>query len=171
MTIGGDTGPESLNRKNKYNQSLKDNRMNWLPRRTVVIPIDFSDDSFASLEAAREMSQDPSSLHVLHVLPILEAADPGIIWHTIDDESRRRHAKAALLEELKKRQWDDMNVEVLIGDPGHEIVNYAEELNAGLIVVASHGQGAIRRLLLGSVADRVVRLANCPVLVLKHKKT
>ncbi len=77
--------------------------MNWLPRRTVVIPIDFSADSFASLEAAREMSQEPSSLHVIHVLPILEAADPGVIWQTIDDTSRRQHAKDALLEELEKR--------------------------------------------------------------------
>lgn len=124
--------------------------MNWLPRRTVVIPIDFSADSFASLQAAREMSQEPSSLHVIHVLPILEAADPGIIWQTIDDASRRQHAKDALLEELEKRQWGDMNVEVLIGDPGHEIANYAEELDAGLVVVASHGQGVIKHLLLGS---------------------
>ncbi len=144
--------------------------MNWLPRRTVVVPIDFSVDSFASLETAREMSQEPLSLHVIHVLPILEAADPGVIWQTIDDASRRQHAKDALLEELQKRQWDDMNVEVLIGDPGHEIANYAEELDAGLVVVASHGQTGLRHLLLGSVAERVVRLAKCPVLVLKHKK-
>ncbi len=63
-----------------------------------------------------------------------------------------------------------MNVEILIGDPGHEIANYAEELDAGLVVVASHGQTGLRHLLLGSVAERVVRLAKCPVLVLKHKK-
>ena len=143
--------------------------MNWLPRKTVVVPIDFSDDSFASLEAAREMAQEPASLHVLHVLPILEAADPGVIWQTIDDAERCRHAKDALVEELGKREWLGMNIEILIGDPGHEIANYAEKLDAGLVVVASHGRGAIRHLLLGSVAERVVRLAHCPVLVLKHK--
>ncbi len=144
--------------------------MNWLPRRTVVVPIDFSDQSFASLKTAREMAQEPSSLHVIHVLPILEAADPGVIWQTIDDASRCQHAKDALTEELQKRQWEGMNIEVLIGDPGHEIANYAEEKDAGLVVVASHGQGAIKHLLLGSVAERVVRLVHCPVLVLKHKK-
>ncbi len=143
--------------------------MNWLPRKNVVIPVDFSDDSFASLETAREMAQEPSSLHVIHVLPILEATEPGVIWQTIDDTSRRQHAKDALIEELQKRQWDGMNVEVLIGDPGHEIADYAKELDAGLVVVASHGRGALRHLLLGSVAERVVRLAHCPVLVLKHK--
>ena len=143
--------------------------MNWLPRKNVVIPVDFSADSFASLETAREMAQEPSSLHVIHVLPILEATEPGVIWQTIDDTSRRQHAKDALIEELQKRQWDGMNVEVLIGDPGHEIADYAKELDAGLVVVASHGRGALRHLLLGSVAERVVRLAHCPVLVLKHK--
>ena len=143
--------------------------MNWLPRKNVVVPIDFSDDSFASLQTAREMAEEPSSLHVIHVLPILEAAEPGVIWQTIDDAGRRQHAKDALVEELQKRQWDGMNVEVLIGDPGHEIANYAKELDAGLVVVASHGRGALRHLLLGSVAERVVRLAHCPVLVLKHK--
>ncbi len=143
--------------------------MNWLPRRTVVVPVDFSAGSFASLETAREMAEEPSSLHVLHVLPILEAADPGVIWQTIDDAGRRQHAKDALTEELQKRQWDGMNVEILIGNPGHEIANYAKDLDAGLIVVASHGRGAIKHLLLGSVAERVVRLAHCPVLVLKHK--
>lgn len=144
--------------------------MNWLPRRTVVVPIDFSDQSFAALETAREMSQEPTSLHVIHVLPILEAADPGVIWQTIDDASRSQHAKDALLEELEKREWHGMNVEVLIGDPGHAIADYAEQLDAGLVVVASHGKGALKHLLLGSVAERVVRLVHCPVLVLKHKK-
>ena len=143
--------------------------MNWLPRKNVVIPVDFSADSFASLETAREMAQEPSSLHVIHVLPILEATEPGVIWQTIDDAGRCQHAKDALIEELKKRQWDGMNVDVLIGDPGHEIADYAKELDAGLVVVASHGRGALRHLLLGSVAERVVRLAHCPVLVLKHK--
>jgi len=143
--------------------------MNWLPRKNVVIPVDFSDDSFASLGTAREMAQEPSSLHVIHVLPILEATEPGVIWQTIDDTSRRQHAKDALIEELQKRQWDGMNVEVLIGDPGHEIADYAEKIDAGLVVIASHGRGGIRHLLLGSVAERVVRLAHCPVLVLKHK--
>ena len=143
--------------------------MNWLPRKTVVVPIDFSDDSFASLETAREMVSDTSSIHVLHVLPMLEAADPGVIWQTIDDKSRLQHAKVAITEELEKRAWHDMPVEVLIGDPGREIVAHAQHLDAGLVVIASHGQGGFKRLLLGSVAERVVRLAHCPVLVLKHK--
>jgi len=61
-----------------------------------------------------------------------------------------------------------LKIEVRFGDPGHEIVEYAREIEAGLVVMASHGQSALRHLLIGSVAERVVRLAHCPVLVLKR---
>jgi nucleotide-binding universal stress UspA family protein len=143
--------------------------MTWLPRRTVIVPIDFSDDSFASLEAAREMVEDTKSIHVLHVLPAMEAAYSDVIWYNVDDESRLQHAKAAIVAELEKRSWHDMTVDVVIGDPGHEIAYSAEKMDAGLVVIASHGKGGFKHLFLGSVAERVVRLAHCPVLVLKHK--
>ena len=142
--------------------------MNWLPRRTVVVPIDFSDDSFAALDTATEMVDAPADLRIIHVLPELEPAEPGVIWHTIDDSSREDHAVKALEAELLKRGHEGLAIHVCFGDPGHEIVAYAEELDAGLVVLPSRGKKAIKRLLLGSVAERVVRLAHCPVLVLKR---
>ncbi len=142
--------------------------MSWLPRKTVVVPIDFSKDSFAALKSALELVDDPTHLHVIHVLPILEATDPGIIWATIDDESRREHATDALKKELDAVGAGDLQVEIRFGDPGHEIAQYAEEVDAGLVAVSCHGQTALEHLLIGSVAERVVRLAHCPVLVLKH---
>lgn len=142
--------------------------MKWLPRKNVVVPVDFSEDALAALATAREMVTEPTHLHVIHVLPLLEVADPGIIWDTIDDESRRQHAEKALADELAKLD-DGANIHraVRFGDPSHEITAYAEEVDAGLLVVSSHGRSGLRRLLLGSVAERVVRLAHCPVLVLK----
>ncbi len=143
--------------------------MNWLPRHTVVVPVDFSDDSFAALATAREMADDPSHVHVIHVLPPLEPADPGVIWATIDDESRTEHATEALHEELAKRDCDvGTQTAIRFGDPGHEIARYAQQVNAGLVIISSHGQTALQHLLIGSVAERVVRLAHCPVLVLKQ---
>ena len=142
--------------------------MNWLPRRTVVVPIDFSDDSFAALDTAAEMVDNPADLKVVHVLPELEPAEPGVIWHTVDDAGREDHAANALEAELLKRGHQGLAVDVRIGNPGHEIVAFAEELDAGLIVLPSRGKTALKRLLLGSVAERVVRLAHCPVLVLKR---
>ena len=142
--------------------------MSWLPRKTVVVPIDFSDGSFAAMDAAAELADEPTHLHAVHVLPVLEPTDPGVIWSTIDDESRRRNAGEALREELAKRGHQRMEITIRFGDPGHEIARYAEETAAGLVVISSHGQNAFARLLIGSVADRVVRLAHCPVLVLKQ---
>ncbi|MEE8452316.1 MAG: universal stress protein [Thermoguttaceae bacterium] len=142
--------------------------MHWLPRKTVVVPIDFSDDAFAALETAGELAADRTDLHIVHVLPLMEPTDPGIIWATVDDESRRENASEALHKELADRGFDGIEVVIRFGDPGHEIATYAKETKAGLVVVSSHGQTALRHLLIGSVAERVVRLAHCPVLVLKQ---
>ena len=76
--------------------------MKWLPRNTVVVPVDFSEDALAAFETAHGMVKDPAHLHAIHVLPLLEVTDPGVIWETIDDESRRQHAEAALREQLSK---------------------------------------------------------------------
>ncbi len=142
--------------------------MSWLPRKTVVVPVDFSDDSFASLSTALDLVEDPSHVRLVHVLPVLAVTDPGVIWATIDDTSRIDHATGALNEELDKRGFDRLHIETRFGDPGHEIANYAQDIEAGLIVLCRHGQSAWKHLLIGAVAERVVRLAHCPVLVLKH---
>jgi len=143
--------------------------MSWLPRESVVVPIDFSDDSFAALLVAGELAGDPAHVHAIHVLPRLEPTDPGVIWHTIDDQGRSEHAAEALRSELQKRGCRAGQIVVRFGDPGHEIARYAEEVSAGLVVTSSHGLSRLERLLIGSVADRVVRLAHCPVLVLKKQ--
>ncbi len=142
--------------------------MPWLAEKTVVVPIDFSDDAFAALSTAREVAHESTALHVLHVLPILEPAEPGIMWHTVDDAGRRQHATEALGEELAKRGFGELTVAIRFGDPGHEIADYAEEVKAALVVVSSHGRSSWQRLLIGSVADRVVRLARCPVLLIRR---
>jgi len=141
--------------------------MSWLPRETVVVPIDFSEESFAALATAGELVADPDRLHLIHVLPQLEPADPGVIWHTIDDRGRAQHAAEALQRELDARGVRVGQSVIRIGDAGHEVAEYAEEVSAGLVVLSSHGRSGLRRLFLGSVADRVVRLAPCAVLVLK----
>ena len=142
--------------------------MTWLPRETVVVPVDFSDDSFATLATAQELVGDPAHLHVVHVLPVLEPTEPGVIWQTIDDQSRSEHAEAALAKQLQARGYRKMQTAIRFGDPGYEIVRYADQVNARLIVTSSHGQSALEHILIGSVTDRVVRLAHCPVLVLKQ---
>ena len=131
------------------------------------MPVDFSDESFAALETALALVPDASHLSLIYVLPVLEPAEPGVIWTTIDDESRRHHAELALAERLDAPHYSGVKTHIAFGDPGHEIAGFAQREHADLIVLSSHGRTGLTRLLIGSVAEKTVRLAHCPVLVLK----
>lgn len=139
--------------------------MAWLPRKRVLVPFDFSDESFAAVRLASDFVTDPSHLNVVHVLPELMATEPGVIWSSIDDAGRMAHAKEAM--EKRFKEFPGIALHVGIGDPGHVITDLASEASADLIVIPSHGRTGVKRLLLGSVAERVARLAHCPVLVLR----
>lgn len=142
--------------------------MAWLPKQNVVAPVDFSEQSFGAVDQALQLVASPADLHLIHVLPVVIPADPGVVWTSIDDDSRRRHARLALEERFADSKYQGVQIQVELGDPGHEIAAYAERIKADLIVVPSHGRTGLTRLLIGSVAERVVRLAHCPVLVLKQ---
>ena len=144
--------------------------MSWLSKRLVVVPIDFSDDSMAALDEAQKMVEDASHLHVIHVLGEISPAEPGIVWESITDDTRRAHATKELKALLQNRGIDGASVRIEIGEPAHEIADFAETIGADLIVLPSHGRTGFRRLMIGSVAERVVRLAHCPVLVLKKAR-
>ena len=140
--------------------------MTWLPKKKVVVPVDFSDKSFTALDTAIELVSEPKQVLVVHVLQELSPLEPAEMWHTIDAQNRIRHTLTALRERLGDK-YKDVDAQVLLGDPGHEVTEVAEHENADLIVLTSHGRTGVKRLLIGSVAERVTRLAHCPVLVLR----
>src|ERR671933_2463073 len=76
----------------------------------------------------------------------------------------------AELEQVKAAGGTVAQAHLGAGTPAREIVNLAEELGAGLIVMGSRGRGGIRRALMGSVSDSVVRHAHCPVLVVREER-
>ena len=141
--------------------------MGWTSKNTVVVPVDFSDESLAAVDTGIQLAASPASVHVLHVLPELSPLEPGELWETIDDTSRSQHAEKVLRERLSGPKYAGLNFEILIGDPGYCIASRAKKLDADLIVLPSHGRTGLAHLLIGSVAERVVRLAHCPVLVLR----
>ena len=141
--------------------------MSWLPKKCVVVPFDFSEQAEQALDSAQIFAVNLASLHVVHVLPTIELAEPGVIWETIDDDARRRHAESAFRERFGNTSFEKVDFQVRFGDPGREIAAFAEKLHAELIVMPSHGRTGLSRFLIGSVAERVVRLAHCPVLILK----
>jgi nucleotide-binding universal stress UspA family protein len=142
--------------------------MGWLPKKTVIVPIDFSDESFEALRLGAEFVGERGTLHAVHVLPELSPMEPGVIWHTVDDQSRSRHAQEAIEKRIDETGVKGVSITVGFGDPAREITHFAEKMKADLIVLPSKGRGGALRVLLGSVAERVIHLAHCPVLVLKH---
>ena len=143
--------------------------MAWQVDKPVVVPYEFSAHSEAAFKRAMSLVSAPEEVHVLHVLPFLIPAEPGVVWATVDDAHRIQHALENLSEAVSRLQVGNVELEVRLGDPGQVSCERAEELEAELIVVGSHGRTGLTRMLLGSVAERVVRLAHCPVLVVKFE--
>ncbi|MBN1851905.1 MAG: universal stress protein [Pirellulales bacterium] len=141
--------------------------MAWIPKKRVVVPFDFSDQSIRAVQTGLDLVDDPANLFVVHVLPELVPTEPGVIWTTVDDKDRQEHATEAIHARLSEAKYKGIHMHAEIGDPGHAIADYAQNIDAELIVMPSHGRTGLSRLLIGSVAERVVRLAHCPVLVLR----
>ncbi len=142
--------------------------MSIFPRNSVLVPIDFSDQSVEAINVALEFIADASHLSVLHVLPRLNPAEPGVRWHTVDDNTRKEYVEKIFDQKFQKPEYQGINFSVAIGSPGREILDYAQKKQVELIVIYSQGPNSMGRFLLGSVAERVVRYSHCPVLVLRN---
>jgi nucleotide-binding universal stress UspA family protein len=142
-------------------------KMTWFPRKKVIVPVDLSDQSLAAIDIGLQLVDTPSHLTVVLALQELQAAEPAALWGTVDKDTRTRHAAQAVRERLEDDKYKEIQIEILFGDPGSEVAKLAEQQDAELIVLPSHGRTGIKRLLIGSVAERVARLAHCPVLILR----
>jgi universal stress protein A len=134
---------------------------------TILVPTDFSQRSGAALQVARSLARNHGArLVVLHVVPNSAVEDGGIV---IPIDVAAYHTE---LEQLRVRlEGPDLKqpVETLLreGNAAGEILDVAKSSGADLIVMASHGRTGVPRLLMGSVAEAVMRRAPCPVLTVK----
>ena len=142
--------------------------MAWLPKKTVIVPVDFSGKSVSAVATALELVEQPSAVHVIHVVVPLNNMSPGLDWGSIDDQSREQATREHFNEFLEQHGFVGATTVVRVGDPGLEVADYAKESAADLIVISSHGYQGLTRLLLGSVAERVIQHAPCPVLILRR---
>ncbi len=142
------------------------------PRR-IVAAVDFSGLSGEVLQAARDLGEKyHASVRVVHVVPhpYFPAPYAPITSEAMMEQlpamldAARENLRAAV-EQAGPFQ-DGVDLEVASGTPSRGVLDAAEACGADLIVVASRGLGGAQHLLLGSVADRIVRQATCPVLVL-----
>jgi nucleotide-binding universal stress UspA family protein len=141
--------------------------MSGLQAKTIVAPVDFSTESLAALDKALDIASSPSDVHVVHVIPELNVSEAGVIWQEIDDTTRSQHAVEKLRQQLSDGKYEQVQIDVEVGDPGHRVADFAKRIGADLIVMPSHGRTGLSHILMGSVAERVVRLSHCPVLVLR----
>ena len=141
--------------------------MSGLHAKHIVVPVDFSDISFEAVDRALEIVDDAGTVDIIHVLSILPAMDVGNLYGGVPDEGRIESVKNSLRERLSDTKYAATTIHVAIGDPGHEIAEFAKKSSANLIVLPSHGYGFVKHIVLGSVAERVIRFAHCPVLVLR----
>jgi nucleotide-binding universal stress UspA family protein len=137
--------------------------MNRYVNVQIVVPIDFSDEATGALDQAIEIAGAPERVTAIHVAPPLTAFEPAVAYQVIDDAERQRNIETAFSKRHAAPKYGGVRFEVRFGDPGHEIADFAKQLGAGLIVMPSHGRTGLAHLLIGSVAERVVRLPHCPV--------
>jgi nucleotide-binding universal stress UspA family protein len=134
----------------------------------ILFPTDFSELSQSALAHAAALAHDTGAkLLIAHVEEPPQAYGGAEAYYALpefDDESLRERLLAVVPPDPDV-QYDHR---LLIGDPAAEIVHLAAREQVDLIVMGTHGRTGLMRLIMGSVAEAVVRRATCPVLTLKH---
>lgn len=134
----------------------------------ILVATDFSEPSHAALRLATALARDAgATLLICHVMP------PEFVFGADEmDAVAVPFENPGVRQMLVETRPDDPQVacehHLLVGNPADEIVRFAEDQEAGLIVLGSHGRTGAARLLMGSVAEAIVRKATCPVLTIKH---
>ena len=143
-----------------------------LPIQKLIVTTDFSDPARKGILAANELAVHfGADLFIVHVIPPSHFVPPaGIGGFDISKltEEIQAAAKKSLDRIIQKDISDEVNVRglMLMGPPAEEIVKRASEENADAIVISTHGLTGWRRFIFGSVSEKVVRLAECPVITI-----
>jgi nucleotide-binding universal stress UspA family protein len=145
--------------------------MSIFPTKILLATDGSQGATLAARAAADVATKTGSELHVVHarlMLPLavdaVEAEEAVVRW--LDDQVERIEAEGGKVTQAHFRLGKPEEGIITVAE---EIVGVAEEIGAGLIVVGSRGLGSVRRALMGSVSDSVVRHAHCPVLVVREE--
>jgi universal stress protein A len=139
-----------------------------------LVPVDFSEDAEQALEyairLAKKLSARLTLLHVIHSVPLWTEGDMG---RALPDTylSELEAVAQRHLAQLRQRVVDaGLTGDMLVvhGVPFQTIIDIAGNRQINLIIMGTHGRTGLRHVLLGSVAEKVIRLAPCPVLVTRH---
>jgi universal stress protein A len=143
--------------------------------RRILCPVDFSSTSREAMRFAADLAQRfGASMTLLHVYPV-----PGYVLpegfltagpDVLAEVEERTHASLAEWQaEVHKIGVTEVEIATAMGNAASEIVRHAVEDKADMVVMGTHGRTGLAKLVLGSVADKVVRMAGCPVLTVPSR--
>ncbi|MBS3817913.1 universal stress protein [bacterium] len=145
-----------------------------VPFKKILWPTDFSEPSFKALQAANELAVHfKAHLYAVHVvapIPVPSApSGPTSFNIAVYKDNLDTSAKKALQDVMKNRISQDLEKTPVVthGNAADEIVRIADEQKVDLIVLATHGLTGVRHFISGSVAEKVVRISNHPVLTIR----
>lgn len=147
-----------------------------MPIQRILVPIDFSDDSLNALTYAREFAAAfDAELLLLHVIEPIYYATPADMYVTSPNISMLLDEQRAIAEQQLERLSAELSAQgrkhrtiLKTGTPAQVIVEAAEVADANLIIMSTHGRSGLAHILLGSVAEKIVRHATCPVLTIRR---
>jgi nucleotide-binding universal stress UspA family protein len=147
------------------------------PLQKILCPIDFSEPSLLALDAATYLAATTGAEVILihAVSPLPASPHPGAL-HAFDTTAYLNemltYGRESMQRLIKEKIPDKVPVRsmVMAGNPSDEIIRAAENENVDLIVISTHGLTGLKRFLFGSVAERVVRLAQCSVLTVRAQR-
>lgn len=148
--------------------------------RRILCPVDTSECSLHALEHALELSRRfDATVTVLHVYRVPANVQPGVlVWAAVGPrplwELAEEQAGVEMERFLRGVSAEDrarLDVRIEVGDPSTDIVDVARDGAYDLLVMGTHGRSGARRFVLGSIAERVVRTAPCPVLTVPSTAT
>jgi len=143
--------------------------------KKILVPLDFSSPSQNALRYARRFAEqfggEVTLLHVLEKIPVAAAPEmPPYFDFTEDQLAAAEKNLRALCAASRGNRSPAMSSTIRTGLAAHEIVEAAKEFDSDLIVIATHGYTGWKHFCIGSTAERVVRTAPCPVLVVREKE-
>ena len=150
-----------------------ESQRDYLPG-TILLTVDGSEEASAATRTAVELAEHTDSeLHVVHVGEVTPVYHPEMRGYHARYEELQEEARRLLeeqVEEVHSAGGTVSGAHLRMGRPDEEIVVLGEEIGAGLIATGSRGLGGMRRALMGSVSDSIVRHAHCPVMVVRPEK-
>jgi nucleotide-binding universal stress UspA family protein len=142
--------------------------------KTILVPLDFSRTAMRALDYATALATGLNAkIHLMHVQRPDEACavpNAGHLMRECAESISFLHERPDHLEADRPPQFWSENCHIQTGRPDEEICRLARELNIGLIILGSRGNSGLKRVVLGSTAERVVRFSPCPVLVVRRRK-